>query len=55
MTNLELIQTTTPELLAAFLHKMQAGAIIEGADSEEGLLEWLNEEVEEDAGGADNG
>lgn len=51
MTNLEMIQTTTPELLAKFLHRTQAGAIIEGqADSEEILLEWLTEEADEDIG-----
>ena len=54
MTNLEMIQTTTPELLAKFLHCVQAGALIEGqADSEEILLEWLAEDVEEDANNAE--
>ena len=49
MTNGELIRYSDYDDLAAFLHRMQAGAIIEGrADSEEFLREWLDEESEDD-------
>jgi hypothetical protein len=49
MTNGELIQHSDYDSLAAFLHRMQAGAIIEGkADSVEVLREWLDEETEEE-------
>lgn len=49
MTNGELIRYSDYDTLAAFLHRMQAGAIIEGkADSEETLREWLDEEEQED-------
>lgn len=45
MTNGELIRYSDYDTLAAFLHRMQAGAIIEGrADSEEFLRRWLDEE-----------
>lgn len=45
MTNLENIRNSTPEILAKFLHTIEALAIIEGkADSEEELLDWLFEE-----------
>lgn len=47
MTNYELIMLQSPPDLAKFLHSMQAGALIEmHADSEEELLDWLNEEKE---------
>lgn len=50
MTNKQYIQQAGIIELALFLHRMQAGAIIEGrADSEETLIEWLDEEVQEDA------
>lgn len=49
MTNGELIRYSDYDTLAAFLHRMQAGAIIEGkADSKETLIEWLAEESEDD-------
>ena len=45
MTNGELIRNSDYDTLAAFLHRIQAGAIIEGrADSEEFLRAWLDEE-----------
>lgn len=48
MTNQELIQTADTETLAAFLHRMQALAILGGqADTEDFLLKWLGEEEEE--------
>lgn len=49
VTNGELIQNSDYDSLAAFLHRMQAGAIIEGkADSEEILREWLDEDADEE-------
>ena len=49
MTNGELIRCSDYDDLAAFLHRMQAGAIINGrADSEEFLREWIDEESEDD-------
>lgn len=49
MTNGELIRFSDYDTLAAFLHRLEAGAIIEGkADSVEVLREWLDEEVEEE-------
>jgi hypothetical protein len=49
MTNGELIRYSDYDTLAAFLHRLEAGAIIEGkADSEEFLREWLDEESEDD-------
>lgn len=49
MTNGELIRYSDYDTLAAFLHLMQAGAIILGkADSEETLREWLDEDAEEE-------
>ena len=47
MTNKQCIQKAGIIELAAFLHRIQAGAIIEGkADSEETLISWLDEEAE---------
>lgn len=49
MNNMQFIQNCGILELADFLHKMQAGAIIEGkADSKETLIEWLAEESEDD-------
>ena len=49
MTNQEAIQTADTETLAAFLHRMQALAILGGrADTEAFLLKWLGEEEEDD-------
>ena len=49
MTNGELIQYSDYDSLAAFLHRLQAGAVIEGrADSEECLRQWLDEDAEEE-------
>lgn len=49
MTNGEYIRYSDYDSLAAFLHRMQAGAIIEGkADSVEVLREWLDEDAEEE-------
>ena len=49
MTNGELIRYSDYDSLAAFLHRLEAGAIIEGrADSEEFLREWLDEESEDE-------
>ena len=48
MTNGELIRFSDYDTLAAFLHMLEAGAIIEGkADSVEVLREWLDEEAED--------
>ena len=47
MTNKQYIQQAGIIELAEFLHKMQAGALIEGrADSVETLIEFLDEEDE---------
>ena len=49
MTWLELIQNASPEWIAAWVHKCEAYALIDGkADSEEQLLKFLNEDVGED-------
>lgn len=48
MTNGELIRFSDYDTLAVFLHRLEAGAIIEGkADSVEVLREWLDEEEAE--------
>ena len=48
MTNSDLIRASSNEGLAAFLHRLQAGALLAcHADSEEWLLQWLDEEVED--------
>ncbi len=48
MTNGELIRFSDYDTLAAFLHRLEAGAIIDGkADSVEVLREWLDEEAED--------
>ena len=49
MTNGELIKNSDYDSLAAFLHRIQAGAINEGkADSVEALREWLDEDADEE-------
>ena len=49
MTNGELIRYSDYDDLAAFLHRLEAVAIIEGkADSQESLREWLDEESEDE-------
>lgn len=49
MNNMQIIQNCGILELADFLHKIQAGAIIEGkADSTETLVEWLAEEEREE-------
>ena len=49
MNNMQFIQNCGILELADCLHKMQAGAIIEGkADSTETLIEWLAEEESEE-------
>lgn len=48
MTNGDRIRESSNEALAAFLHLMQAGAVIDGCDSEESLVEWLYEEEEDE-------
>lgn len=54
MTNKQRIQTANTLALAEFLHRLEAGALIEGkADSTATLVEWLTAE-EETEGGADD-
>ena len=48
MTNLQRIRTSDVLTLAKFLHRMQALAILSGADSEESLVCWLAEEEDTD-------
>ena len=60
MTNIERIQTSCPEALAAFLHSVEVRTLVCGMtgspiDTEAGLIEWLQEEEEELGEGADNG
>ena len=52
MTNKQRIQTANTLALAEFLHRLEAGALIEGkADSTATLVEWLT--AEEDAEGVE--
>ena len=60
MTNIERIQTSCPEALAAFLHNVEVRTLVCGMtvspiDTEADLIEWLQEEEEELEEGADNG
>lgn len=49
VTNGELIRYSDYDTLAVFLHRLEAGAIIEcKADSVEALREWLDEDAEEE-------
>lgn len=54
MTNIERIQTSTPERLAAFLHNVEVRTLVCGMagspiDTEADLIEWLQEEEGGDA------
>ena len=58
MTNLERIQTAGPESLAAFLHNVEVrtvGCALAGSpiDTEADLIEWLQEEAQEEEGDAE--
>lgn len=53
MTNIERIQTSTPERLAAFLHNVEIRTLVCGMvgspiDTEADLIEWLQEEEQEE-------
>ena len=48
MTNGDRIRQSDNEHLAIFLHLCEAGAIINGADSEAWLMHWLESEEDED-------
>lgn len=54
MTNIERIQTSTPERLAAFLRNIEIRTLVCGItgspiDTEADLIEWLQEEEEGEA------
>lgn len=52
MTNIERIQASSPEQLAAFLHNVEVRTLVCGMtgcpiDTEADLIEWLQEEEQE--------
>lgn len=53
MTNIERIQMSSPERLAAFLHSVEVRTLVCGMtgspiDTEADLIEWLQEEEQEE-------